>query len=256
MHAPSTTDRPSPVLEVDSLGFAYGERFRLDPVSFAVDAGRFTALLGVNGAGKTTLFALITRLFDSHGGHVRVGGRDVRADPGRALAAMGVVFQQPTLDLDLTVQQNLDYFAALHGLAGRVAGLRIAAELERQELTERRRERVRSLSGGLRRRVELARALLHRPALLLLDEPTVGLDVPSRARIVDHVHALARDDGTAVLWATHLIDEVCASDHVVVLHRGRVLAGGPVEDVVRDAGVGDLGQAFARLTEPAAGGGR
>ena len=123
--------------------------------------GAFTVLLGPNGAGKTTLFALITRLYHAHAGRIAVFGRDFRDDPQAALARMGVVFQQPTLDLDLTVEQNLFYHTALHGMARVVAAPRIAAELERVGLLDRRRERARLLSGGQRRRVEVARALLH-----------------------------------------------------------------------------------------------
>ena len=129
-----------------------------------------------------------------------------------------------------------------------MAEKRISAELERLGLSDRRRERVRSLSGGHRRRVELARALLHRPRLLVLDEPTVGLDVSSRRQIVDHVHRLAVDEGLAVLWATHLIDEVSDRDHTVILHQGRVRADGPVSEVVRQAGCAFIGEAFATLT--------
>ncbi|MCH7478182.1 MAG: ATP-binding cassette domain-containing protein, partial [SAR324 cluster bacterium] len=123
---------------------------------------------------------------------------------GPVAANIGVVFQQPTLDLDLTVRQNLLYHAALHGLGRTESLARIETELGRLGMAERARERVRRLNGGHRRRVEIARALLHRPGLLLLDEPTVGLDVPTRQAIVAHVHSLAREDGVAVLWATHL----------------------------------------------------
>lgn len=235
------------LLAVNELSFRYAGGFALERVSFDVRAGEFTALLGPNGAGKTTLFALITRLFDSADGTIAIAGADLRREPARALAAIGVVFQQPTLDLDLSLQQNLLYFAGLRGLSGRLAEQRIAAELERLGLTSQRRERVRSLSGGYRRRVELARALLHRPPLLLLDEPTVGLDVPSRRQIVEHVHRLARDEGLAVLWATHLIDEVLDGDHAVILNGGRVCADGPVAEVVRQAGCASIGEAFAKL---------
>lgn len=236
------------LLAVNELSFGYPGGFALERVSFAVRAGEFTALLGPNGAGKTTLFALITRLFESAHGTIVIAGTDLRREPARALAGIGVVFQQPTLDLDLSVQQNLRYFAGLQGLGRQSAEQRIAAELERLGLTGQRRERIRSLSGGYRRRVELARALLHRPPLLLLDEPTVGLDVSSRRQIVEHVHRLARDEGLAVLWATHLIDEVFDGDHAVILHRGRVRADGPVSEVVRQAGRGSIGEAFATIT--------
>jgi ABC-2 type transport system ATP-binding protein len=236
------------LLAIDELSFRYAGGFELDAVSFVVRAGEFTALLGPNGAGKTTLFSLITRLFESARGTIAIAGADLNREPTRALAAMGIVFQQPTLDLDLSVQQNLRYFAGLHGLSGRVAEQRISAEFDRLGLTEQRRERVRRLSGGYRRRVELARALLHRPRLLLLDEPTVGLDVPSRRQIVDHVHRLAFDEDLAVLWATHLIDEVFDRDHVVILHGGQVRADGPVSVVVRQAGCASIAEAYAKLT--------
>jgi ABC-2 type transport system ATP-binding protein len=248
-------------LEVSRVAYSYGGAFALDDVSCTVGRGRFCALLGANGAGKSTLFGLITHLFESRDGTISINGHDIRLEAERALAGLGVVFQQPTLDLDLTVVQNLRYFAALHGLSGGAAAARIDTELARFDLADKRTQRVRTLSGGFRRRVEVARALLHRPALLLLDEPTVGLDVPTRQRIVDHAHALARDDGIGVLWATHLIDEIAATDDVVVMHEGRVRAAGGVSEILAAAGAATLRQAFDHLTAkapPAAadGGGR
>lgn len=237
------------VLTVDGLRYAYGARVALDGVGFAVPSGGFTALLGPNGAGKSTLFAIATGLLVPQAGTVTVLGHDLGRRPGAALAAMGVVFQQPTLDLDLTVEQNLRYFAALHGLGGGEAAVRIDAELDRLELSDRRKEVVRRLNGGHRRRVEIARALLHRPPLLLLDEPTVGLDRRSRLGLIAHVRDLCRRDGLAVLWATHLIDEIEEGDRVVVLHRGRMRAAGGVAAVVAAAGAADLAEAFDRLTE-------
>lgn len=250
MVAALTSAPPAPALALEALSFSYGERFALDGVSLTVGAGSFTALLGPNGAGKTTLISLIAHLFEPHRGRVQVCGWDMRTATAKALARLGIVFQQPTLDLDLTVIQNLRYAARLHGRAGRHAGQRIDAELERLKLTDRRDQRVRELSGGLRRRVELARALLHDPAVLLLDEPSVGLDVPSRARIVDDVHALSAQ-GTAVLWATHLIDEVRAGDQVVVMHQGTVRAIGERDALVRAANARSLADAFAALVSPA-----
>lgn len=243
----SSTDS-SPALEIEGLSHAYGPKLALDLVTFAVRAGELTMLLGPNGAGKTTLFSLVTRLYDSADGAILIEGFDVRTQSSEALSRIGVVFQQPTLDLDLSVQQNLLYHAALHGMGGEAARARIDSELARLSILDHKGDKVRSLSGGYRRRVEIARALLHRPRLLLLDEPTVGLDVPARGAIVAHVHALARDEGIAVLWATHLIDEVEAGDRVVLLHEGRVRASGGVEEVNRWAGEATIAESFARLT--------
>jgi ABC-2 type transport system ATP-binding protein len=237
-----------PPLEVSGLSHCFGARRVLNEVSFTLHRGDFTVLLGLNGAGKTTLFALITRLYHAQSGRIAVFGHDIRRDSRAALARMGVVFQQSTLDLDLTVEQNLYYHAALHGIGRRAAAPRITAELERVGLAERRREKVRQLSGGQRRRVELARALVHDPSLLLMDEPTVGLDIESRRFLLDHVRKLCAEEGIAVLWATHLIDEAADDSRVIVLHRGNVLAQGVVREVVAQTGVENLRDAFDRLT--------
>lgn len=242
----------SAALEVTGLGFHYGAKAALSHVGFDVAAGRFKVLLGPNGAGKTTLFSLITRLFDSPSGTIKVNGIGLRENSLQALARMGVVFQAPTLDLDLSVRQNLMYHAALHGLGRAEAMVRIETELGRLDMAERIDERVRRLNGGHRRRVEIARALMHRPRLLLLDEATVGLDVPTRRDIVEHVHALARDDGIAVLWATHLIDEIYDDDDVMILHEGRVLADGSLGEVLKAAKAKDIAGAFDVLTGGAA----
>jgi len=159
------------------------------------------------------------------------------------------VFQQPTLDLDLTVEQNLYYHASLHGLSHRDAGLRGAAELERVGLTDQRHDKVRQLSGGQRRRVEIARCLLHRPQLLLLDEPTVGLDITSRQFMLDHTRRLCRDEGIAALWATHLIDEVGEGARVVVLHKGEVRADGAAAQLLGDTRTPTMRAAFETLVQ-------
>jgi ABC-2 type transport system ATP-binding protein len=164
-------------------------------------------------------------LLVSPGGTVRIAGHDLQSRPSGALAALGVVFQQPTLDLDLTVRQNLTYFAALHALPRKEIPTRIDTALDRLGMRERADEKIRSLNGGHRRRTELARALLHDPKVLLLDEPTVGLDAAARMSITDHVHDLA-GQGLCVLWTTHLTDEVRDSDHLLVLHQGDILADG------------------------------
>lgn len=234
-------------LQVSDLSFAYGAREALRGVSFSLAPSRFAALLGPNGAGKSTLIALLTRLYDLQKGEVRMGEHSLRQSPRPALRQMGVVFQQSTLDLDLSVEQNLRYHAALHGLARREVNERVALELERQGLTERRRERVRALNGGHRRRVEIARALLHQPRLLLLDEASVGLDPASRLALNAHVRSLCRDQGISVLWTTHLLDEVHPDDDLLILHQGRLVASGQAGDV--SAGHdGGLDAAFRHLT--------
>ncbi len=241
----------STALAVNDVSYAYGKKTALDRVSFVVRRGDCTILLGPNGAGKSTLFSLIIRLYDSPAGSILINGNDVRKKPSRALAEIGVVFQQSTLDLDLTVLQNLRYHASLHGVGGRLARARIREELQRQGMYERRHERVRQLNGGHRRRVEIARALLHQPSVLLLDEPTVGLDVPSRGAIVEYVHGLCMSEKIAVLWASHLIDEIYPSDRLIILHQGTIRAQGGVSDVLQATGAADIGDAFHILTREA-----
>jgi ABC-2 type transport system ATP-binding protein len=234
-------------LEVAGLSHCYGPKKALDDVSFSISAGRFTVLLGLNGAGKTTLFSLISRLYDTRRGVIRIFGHDIRREPGAALRRLGIVFQARTLDLDLSVAQNLSYHAALHGIGRGQAMARIKTLLAQIDMSDRLHDKARSLSGGQMRRVEIVRALLSSPSLLLLDEATVGLDIRSRAEILAAIRALAAGEGVGVLWATHLIDEVEESDDVVILDKGRVLAAGPVAEVVRGAGAGDVSQAFATL---------
>jgi ABC-2 type transport system ATP-binding protein len=241
-----------PALAVNGVSHAYGQRKALDNVSLVVPQARFTALLGLNGAGKTTLFSLITRLYDTRQGSIDVLGYRVSRDPGEALRRLGVVFQARTLDLDLSVMDNLLYHAALHGIGGREARRRASMALTDIELADRAGDAARMLSGGQMRRVEIARALLHDPRVLVLDEATVGLDVNSKSLILRHVRSLVRERGVAVLWATHLLDEVAADDAVVVLHKGRVVASGEVPVVIASTGASDMRSAFISVT----GGGR
>ncbi|NNF76585.1 MAG: ATP-binding cassette domain-containing protein [Rhizobiales bacterium] len=238
----------TPALDVRNVNHSYGARQALQDVSLSLGQGAFCGLLGLNGAGKTTLFSLITRLFDNTSGHVQVMGHDVRRSPKLALQNLGVVFQNRTLDPDLSVMQNMTYHAALHGIPRRQARERALAELERAGLADRVGETVRSLSGGQMRRVEIARALLHQPKLLLLDEPTVGLDVGARRDIISHVRALVGQGGLSVLWATHLMEEIDSGDAVVVLHQGKVIETGTSSEIAERHKVGDLKEAFDALT--------
>ena len=225
-------------LEVSDISYAYGSRVALEDVSFKVPTATFCALLGPNGAGKSTLFNLLTRLFSAPSGRIKIAGHDLEENPRNALSHLGIVFQKPTLDLDLTVRQNLKYFGALHGLSGADADKRIDLCLDRLEMLERSGEKARSLNGGHRRRAEIARALLPEPDVLLLDEPTVGLDTAARRGITDYVHDLAKQ-GTTVLWATHLTDEIRPEDHLVLLHQARVRAAGTASSFCGDMALQD-----------------
>ena len=238
----------TPALEIERVSHRYGSRVALHDVSLTVRQSSFTVLLGLNGAGKSTLFSLITRLYAIRSGQIRIFGHDVASEPGAALSELGVVFQSRALDIDISVRQNLIYHAALHGIASKRARELIAQVLDRVAMTDRSMDRVGNLSIGQMRRIEIARALLHQPRLLLLDEPTVGLDIKARADILDHVRRLSAVEGIGVLWATHLIDEAAAGDDVVVLHKGNVLAHGALGDVVGKSAAADLRDAFSRLT--------
>jgi ABC-2 type transport system ATP-binding protein len=235
-------------IEANSLSFRYGDKPVLKEVSFALTSGRFHALLGPNGAGKSTLFGLVTRLLALQQGDVLLAGQSLKKKPARAMRQIGVVFQQNALDLDLTVRQNLQYHAALHGLSRRESRRCGDRELERFELLDRANDTVRQLNGGHRRRVEIARALLHEPSLLLLDEPTVGLDVASRRALNNHVRTLCAQDNLTVLWATHLIEEVREDDHVLILHQGQLLADGTGHAICKSEGTRDLAETFHTLT--------
>ncbi len=235
-------------LDVAAVSHFYGRKQALNEVSFSIAPATFTVLLGLNGAGKTTLFSLISHLYDTRRGAIRIFGHDIRRSPGEALRRVGIVFQARTLDLDLSVYQNLSYHASLHGIGGREARRRITALLETVAMEDRLNDKARSLSGGQMRRIEIARALLHRPSLLLLDEATVGLDIQSRAGILATIRKLVETEGIGVLWATHLIDEVEDGDNVVVLRQGNLVAKGKVADVVQETGSTSIREAFSKLS--------
>lgn len=238
----------SDVLKVDNAAKAYGSNIALDGVSFTIPNGSFVALLGPNGAGKTTLFQLLTGLFAADSGSISVDGYDIAKQPVAVLARLGVVFQQATLDLDMSVRANLRFHASLHGIGGSRRKQRIDEELQRAGLAQDADRLCRELSGGNRRKVELARALLAGPKLLLMDEATVGLDPASRQTLLTEVRSLCAEKGTAVLWATHLVDEAAGADAVIVLHHGKVLQYGPPADIIASTSENTLSDAFTAMT--------
>lgn len=242
------TSKDQSALSIEGLSFSYGKKPALRNFNLTIAPGETVILLGPNGAGKTTLFSLICGLFAHRIGTIRIGGVDAADHRSRALARLGVVFQAQTLDLDLTVAQNLAYFCALRGISRSAARPRIERELVRLEMAHRINEKVRNLNGGHRRRVEIARAKLTAPRLLLLDEPTVGLDIATRSGLISHLHERRDGDAVATLWATHLIDEIMPGDRVLVLHQGELVADGTSAEITQRTGSQDLEQAFNALT--------
>lgn len=219
-------------LEIVSLSYSYETKVALDGVSFTIPPGQFTVLLGPNGAGKTTLISCLTRQIEPQEGEIKIAGLSLNVHGNSALVNLGIVFQEPTVDLDLTVRQNFHYYGALQSMSKNEINDQMNVLTEKFELSDRLDDKVRILSGGQRRRVEIIRALLHRPAILILDEPTTGLDVPTRQSLVDHVHDLASNEGLAVLWATHLTDEVQDEDHLQILDKGHLVAEGSPHQVI------------------------
>ncbi len=236
------------MLEVCQLVKRYGTRTALAGVSMRLAGGQFTVLLGPNGAGKTTLFSVLTGLFAADEGNVLIAGTSLKDDAPAALRHIGIVFQQPALDLDLSVWRNLRFQADLHGLSAKQAKERILAGCAQLGIAEELRRKARDLSGGTRRKVELVRALLHEPSVLLMDEPTVGLDPKSRRDLLAAIRREVDERGTCVLWATHLVEETEFADRVLVLHRGKLLADGAPAAVARSLGGPDLEEAFVKAT--------
>src|SRR3989338_4259197 len=194
-------------VEVRNLSYSYGSRLALNQVSLSVGEGEVFGLLGPNGGGKTTLFRILSTLTPIFHGKIFVFGKDLPSDIVRVRKMIGVVFQAPSLDKKLTVRENMLHQGHLYGLFGKELTLRINEMLERVHLKDRDGDLIEKLSGGLQRRVEVAKALLHRPKLLLLDEPTVGLDPGARKDLWDYLQNLRKNEGTTILLTTHLMEE-------------------------------------------------
>jgi ABC-2 type transport system ATP-binding protein len=237
-------------LYINNVSYKYGNFSALNNLNVEISEGTFFGLLGPNGAGKTTLMSLLTRLLAPSSGDIRICNNSLKRQANEAMRLTGVVFQKSTLDLDLSVSQNLEYHGALHGIAPREVRSRIQQELSRFGISDRQRDKVRDLNSGHRRRVELARALLHRPQLLLLDEASAGLDIDTRTNLNNHVRALCKQDGIAALWATHLIEELCGEDQILILHKGQCLAQGQAHTLQNQHNAKDLPALLSQLTRP------
>ncbi|HEX6988038.1 MAG TPA: ABC transporter ATP-binding protein [Bacillota bacterium] len=235
--APQGTAAAPPALEVSGLVKRYGSKVAVDHVSFTVRAGDTFGLLGPNGAGKTTTLAMIAGLLRPDAGEVRVGGHSVRSARRQALGLLGVVPQEIALYPELTALQNLGYFASLRGITGAERRRQVEEALELVGLREHARQKVERFSGGMKRRLNIAVGLLGKPRVLLLDEPTVGIDPQSRRHILDAVRALAAGTGMTVLYTSHYMEEVeYLCRHVAILDHGRIIAQGSLDEVRALAG--------------------
>ena len=226
-------------IQVENLSHAYQQRQALDNISFDVSCGEIFGLLGPNGSGKTTLFRILSTLMPVTAGTVRIFGHDLATEVKAIRNLLGVVFQHPGLDAKLTVVENLRHHGHLYGLAGKTLRHRISELLERFGVSDRATERVEVLSGGLQRRVEIAKALLHSPRVLLLDEPTSGLDVAARRQLNDYLGMLARTENILVLMTTHLLDDAEACNRVGILDEGKLVALGEPDELKTKVG-GDV----------------
>lgn len=225
-----------PAVDIRNLTHRYGDHEALRDVTLEVPQGRLFGLLGPNGGGKTTLFRILSTLIHPTEGEARVFGHHTVDEPGAVRKSLGVVFQQPALDDELTLTESLRYHAALYGLRGAEARSRIATLLDTFGLAARTGDRIRTLSGGLQRRADLARGLLHRPPLILLDEPTTGLDPAARHAFWEALDLLRRDEGTTLFVATHLMEEAERCDEVAIIDHGRLVVHGPPEQLRGELG--------------------
>ena len=235
------------VLEIKNIEKSYNSFVALKNISLQVNNGELVVLLGPNGAGKSTLFSIITGLSRADRGNCFIDGFNIAKDGIEALKRLGVVFQQPTIDLELTVKENLFFHSRLHGLELLKVKKTIEKELSISKLEKKINNKVKTLSGGERRKIELIRSLLHKPKMLLMDEPTVGLDPGSRVDLLKKIIKLKVKGALSVLWTTHLVDEAEKADKIIILNKGRIQAIGSKAKILDMAKENNLEKAFFKL---------
>ena len=223
-------------VEVRDVVFRYDDKAALAGISFDVPSASIFGLLGPNGSGKTTLFRILSTLLVPEDGSVKIFGIDVVKQPLEARKQIGVVFQSQSLDNRLTIQENLVHQGHMYGMRGEILSQRIDEVLERVRLTDRRKERIATLSGGLRRRADLAKGLLHSPRLLLLDEPSTGVDPNARLAFWQYLEELRASESVTVLLTTHLMDEASGCDHLVILDEGHLIREGTPSELTSEVG--------------------
>jgi ABC-2 type transport system ATP-binding protein len=237
------------MIHVEKLVKTFGDVKAVDGISFDVRAGEIFAFLGPNGAGKTTTIQMLTTLLRPTSGTIAVDGLDPAANPHEVRRRFGIVFQDPSLDGDLTAYENMELHGVLYHVPRRVRATRIETLLRLFELWDRRQARVKTFSGGMKRRLEIARGLLHTPKILFLDEPTLGLDPQSRNQLWTHVRHLNETESVTVFLTTHYMDEAERVAHrIAVIDHGRIVAQGSPEELKQQTGADSLEHAFLALT--------
>ena len=241
------------MIEVQNLTHRYGDRVALNQINFSVKPGEVFGLLGPNGGGKSTLFRILSTMMVPSEGKAALAGHDVVREPAEVRRHVGVVFQTQSLDKALTVEENLRSQGHLHGLSGNVLRERMQRAMEQLGLSDRRKDLVETLSGGLKRRVEIAKALLHRPQVLLMDEASTGLDPAARRDLSRHVENLRSGEGVTILLTTHILEEADRCDRLALLHQGNIVALGTPDELRSRIG-GDVVVLEAGDTHSLAGG--
>jgi ABC-2 type transport system ATP-binding protein len=236
-------------INVKNLTVKFGEFTAVDGISFSVPKGEIFAFLGPNGAGKTTTIKVLTTLLQKTSGEVVVGGASIEHDEKIIRKLFGIVFQDQSLDDDLTAYENMEFHAVLYGVSKEKRKNKIEELFALVDLADRKKDLVRNYSGGMKRRLEIARALIHEPSILYLDEPTLGLDPQTRNHIWEYITRLNKDNGMTIFFTTHYMDEASKNAHqVAIIDHGKIVASGTPQSLIATTGTTNLEDAFIKLT--------
>ncbi len=237
------------IIEVKNLTKKFGDFIAVDDISFSVEQGKIFAFLGPNGAGKTTTIKMLTTLLEPTNGEVRINNFNLKNERDDVRRSFGIVFQDPSLDDDLTAYENMEFHAILYGENKATRVKRIEELLKLVELWDRKKDFVKTFSGGMKRRLEIARSLIHTPKIIFLDEPTVGLDPQTRNHIWSYVVNLSKKEGVTVFLTTHYMEEADKmADEVVIIDHGKIIGSGKPEELKKNTGTNSLEEAFLKLT--------
>ncbi len=237
------------IIEVKNLTKKFGDFVAVDDISFSVEQGKIFAFLGPNGAGKTTTIKMLTTLLEPTNGEVKINNFNLKNERDDVRRSFGIVFQDPSLDDDLSAYENMEFHAILYGEKKEIRGKRIEELLKLVDLWDRKKDFVKTFSGGMKRRLEIARSLIHTPKIIFLDEPTVGLDPQTRNHIWSYVVNLSKKEGVTVFLTTHYMEEADKmADEVVIIDHGKIIGSGKPEELKKNTGTNSLEEAFLKLT--------